>query len=39
VDAREEESYVVDGQSVDIEPFNLDEERKAGHFDAEGLFV
>lgn len=35
----EEESYIVDGQSVDIEPFNLKEERKAGYFDAEGHFV
>ena len=33
----EEESYIVDGQSVDIEPFNLKEERKAGYFDAEGF--
>jgi hypothetical protein len=38
-DQREEESYVVDGEAVDIEPFNLEAERREGHFDQDGHYI
>ena len=33
------EEYIVDGEAVEFEPFNLDREREKGHFDETGHYI